>query len=58
MMSKKSDIREIDMKIEINTTILHKIWSLRVMIINQDKSLADLSALLRPKSETQLRDKV
>jgi hypothetical protein len=60
-MTGKQDIRDIDVKNDINARFadqLHKLYTLRVRLLSQDKGLADLSALIRPKSKTQLRDKV
>lgn len=61
MMTGKQDIRDIVVKNDIDARFadqLHKLYTLRVSLLSQDKGLADLSALIRPKSRTQLRDKV
>ena len=57
----KSDIRDIDLKSDINELSmnrLHKMWTLRVGVLNQDEELSDLCEFMRPKTRTQLRDKV
>lgn len=61
MMTGKRDIRDIDVKSEINASFaenLHKLWTLRVSVINQVEEIADLAVFMRPKSKTELRDKV
>jgi hypothetical protein len=57
----KRDIRDIDLKNDINEPSmnqLHKMWTLRVGVLNQEEELSDLCGFMRPKTRTQLRDKV
>jgi len=60
MMTGKQDIRDIDVKNDLDakfTDQLHKEYMLRVSLLQQVEGLKDLSALMRPKSKTQLREK-